>query len=353
MNIQPIQNKPNIISFKSYERLTSGIQSNNRMSDCLSKGHLMRDFDTVTFATDYMNKVFSNGANIAVYGCSQDEAYTWGILFHPTNADKRYKIIGYDLVPNVIEDARTGVMNISSRDEDEYFLLPNHFDTPNHERAEVKKSFLECFEKVPSEWLSTDTFNPISKANDTTLSQQPQDSALMTERLKYIRRSDRGAVKDGIDFIPRKGVFDGIIDFKVADIFNIDRDILPESIGMLSFKNGLYHVLDSTCPKYDNVDLSIAERLFKKINSALQKDGLLVLGTLYDDHLYSDYMKNDCVPLYQNGKLIIVCNSSPIHKLLGKIGFEPIFYETVKKRGPIYYNSPISLPSVWRKIRSI
>lgn len=312
----------------------------------------MRNFDTVVFATNYVNQHFPQGTSCAIYGCSQNEAFTWGVLFHPVNKDKRYKIMGYDIVPEVIEDAKLGVLNLSSCDKNEWFLIPNNYYTITPEQERVKTLFLDCFDKLPKEWRNFNIFHPRYKQKAAKLTPPKQDANLTLRRLEYMHIPGRREESYGVDFIPKSGIFDGIINFKVADIFEINQELQPESVGMVSFKNGLYHLLDSRKSHYENIDLSFAENLFRKINSVMQENGILVLGSLAQDHLYTNAMDNNCVSLFQKGKSIKVCKTSPIHKALIRSGFEPIFYEILETSNPRVIK-PNYLPTVWKKIRPV
>lgn len=77
-------------------------------------------------------------------------------------------------------------------------------------------------------------------------------------------------------------------------------------------------------------------------------EGIFVIGSLPRDHLYSDAETDICNLTYQDGKRITVFESSPVHSMLRKAGFEPVFYEKHEK--PLYSFKDIYFPSVWRKI---
>lgn len=354
MNIVSIQNKQNI-SFSGYTKRTEGIKGQNKTGYCISESYLMRNMDSCDFATNYITRTFPKGTQIVAEGCSQNEAYTWGVLLHDANKDKKYKIIGCDIVPSVIKDAKLGILNIFGRIEYkdpeancERFLLDNFMSVLSSKQKEIKANFMECFEKIPSKWKDFNMDDPRYKKKVKRIVQGNQSIELATKRLEYMKQR---TIKNGIDFMPKDNVFDNIIEFKVADIFNIDKEFNPKSTGLVSFQNALYHVLKSRIKKanqrYENIDLNPAKILFKKINSVLTQDGLFVMGTLSHDHLFDrKSLLNNYVELEQNGQKIKVFRQSPIHKLLRESGFEPIFYEQEQ-------SLKIYLPSVWKKIKHL
>lgn len=385
MKIQQIKNSPSV-SFKSYNRYTERIIGNNKSDYCISQSHLMRNFDTASFAADYTVKTFPNGTNIAIEGCSQLGAYTYGILFHPSNQNKQYKITGCDIVPEVIEDAKLGVLNLGistkeveskkekgkkiwiySRDPHESFLF-DYYKSLTPEQKIAKASFEQCIEHTPADWKHFNVEHPNYKRHIAKRLAQPGDDIeLMTKRLEYMHKEGRRSMSAGIDFIPKDGVFDDVLSFNVDDILNIDKQFRPNSVGMVSCENMLYHILGSRLEGekdangksnlgelYNLIDTTPAKTLFEKINLVLQENGLIVLGTLGEDHLVSpDSVEHRCVEATRKGEKLYICES-PIHNLLFKLGFEPIHYgfESMFKTD---YNKLLGvyLPSVWKKIRHI
>lgn len=379
MRINSNKNISNI-RFKGYTRFTENVKSNNTMKECISESYLMRNLDTTFFARDYAIKTFPSGTTIAVPGCSQMECYTWATLLNNFNQDKKYKILGYDLVPEVIEDAKLAVLNIGFKieererkdgskypvrvpDNHEYFLINDNLynlykNNPlSQQQKEAKSLFEKCFEKIPETWKYFNIHHPRYKYKVKNIKHldKNEDLDLLTKRLEYILMKDKRYINAGIDYIPKKDVFKDIIKFKVSDIFNIDKELQPESTGIVSFKNGPYHILGSKeTSVYDNIDLKPAKTLFKKINSVLLNKGLYVLGTLQNDHLINPHAFSDkCTNAGQEeGKFIF--SNSKIHNLLKETGFEPAFYDfapmfITKNKDPI----GVYLPSVWKKVKHI
>lgn len=354
MNVTSISiNNKQKIFFSGYTKRTEGKKGQNKTNYCISESYLMRNVDSCNFAAEYVKEIFPLGTQIISEGCSQNEAYTWGILLHDANKDKKYKIIGCDIVPSVIKDAKLGVLNIygkiicSDKDADcEKFLITDYLTNLTEKQKAIKKNFLECFEKVPYSWLNFNIKDPRYKNKVKRLVQEEQDIELTTKRLEYMNSRD---IKNGIDFIPKKDIFKNIIDFKVTDIASINKDFELNSTGLVSFQNSLYHILKSrvlpSLKKYENIDAKPAEMLFQKIHKVLKNNGLFVIGNLQHDHLFDkNSFTNQFIEIEQNNQKIKVFRQSPIHKILRNIGFEPIFYsqESISK---------IYLPSVWKKIK--
>lgn len=377
MKINSIKNSQNV-NFKSYNKYTENVQSNNAMKECISESHLMRDLDTTIFARDYALKTFPNGTTITVPGCSQMEAYTWGTLLHKANSNKNYKINAFDIVPEVIEDAKLAVLNIGYEieqrerkdgskypvrvpDDHEYFLINDNVYSLYknsqliQEQKEAKSLFEECFEKIPETWKYFNINHPRYKYKVKNIKHldKNEDLELLTKRLEYIHLPKKRYINAGIDFIPQKDVFKDIINFKVSDIFNIDKELQPESTGIFSFKNGLYHILGSDSPNVENINTDSTQKLFKKINSVLSPNGLFVIGRLRNDHLLSSTLLDKCTKEEQEeGKFMF--SDSKIHNLLKECGFEPLFYDftqmfTTKDNGFI----GVYAPSVWKKVKHL
>jgi len=163
-------------------------------------------------------------------------------------------------------------------------------------------------------------------------------------------------VRGGKYFIPKQGLFEDVINFKVADITSIDRELATQKSGVVVFKNSLYHLLGSRTSRdnYKNIDIKPAEELFKKINSVLQDKGLFLIGNLHHDHLSEKIESSkDLQQIYQDGKKISCFDNSPIHQALRRSGFAPVFYDCEKTGGKSFADLSCYLPSVWKKIRNI
>ncbi|MEI8377564.1 MAG: CheR family methyltransferase [bacterium] len=356
MNIYAIKNSSNIL-FRGYNGKTENVQISNTMGDCIHESHFMRNFESLYFSMDYLKKNFPNGTNIADFGCSGgEEAHSMAVLLHDSNKDKKYKITGYDIVPEVVEDARKGVFNIAEwTNLYERFLVSDYsFQYLTPEQKLAKENFNKCFEKIPKDWEKFNICDSRYKKKVKRYVKPGQDIELATRRLEYIYNPNSRMSNNGKYFIAKDGVFDNVIDFKVANILNIDKELANQKTGMVIFKNSLYHIFGSRgLDFYKNADINLAKELFTKINSVLPENGLFVLGILSGDHLIPKDVSLDYNTIFQNEEQIKVFNTSPVHKALKEAGFEPIFYECGKTGGASFKKSSIYLPSVWKKIRSL
>ncbi len=344
MKIQAVKNTGNI-SFRSYTGITNHRESNNKMSEFRHQSHLMRDFETLMFAKNYVEKTFPKGIHIADFGCSNgEEAYSLLTLLHDANKDKKYKVTGYDIIPKVVEDAKKGIFKLSGDTFELYLKNELNFRAPSAEYQFAKNKFNDCFKEVPKNWNSFNIYHPRYKVKAKKINPANEDINLTLNRLEYMLLPNGNLNDSGKFYIPKKGMFDGVIDFKVGDILNLDKNTLPQNTGVVIFKNSLYHVIGSRTNDYENIDTKPALELFKKINKALPEDGLFVLGTLSHDHFFThrDFEKLNSFIL-KNGKAIKAFNNSPIHKALREAGFKPIFYTL----GDAY------LPAIWKKVRHL
>lgn len=344
MKIQTVNNTGNI-SFLSYQGITEYHLSENKMSKFRHESHLMRDFETLIFTKNYLETTFPNGTHIADFGCSNgEEAYSLLTLLNGSNKDKKYKITGYDIIPKVADDAQKGIFKLSDYSFESYLKNESDFRNSTPEQQFAKTKFQECFEPVPKQWNSFNVYHPRYKAKAKKVNPTGEDINLTLKRLEYMHLPNKNLPVGGIFYIPKKGVFDGVINFEVGDILNLSKKNIPENTGVIIFKNSLYHVIGSRMNEYEKINTKPALNLFKKINEALPKDGIFILGTLSHDHFFTHFDFNESNSFtYQNGKQIKVFNTSPIHNELRNAGFEPIFYEFANAY----------LPSVWKKIRHI
>lgn len=290
----------NSISFKSYNAKT--------VTPCVGNPLLVnslehytcffRNYDTLKFTSDYVKKTFCNGANIAEFGCSQGQkSYSLLMLLDDVNQNKKFKIVGYDFAKPISDNKKQHFkVNMFNRNERIIF---------NDEK--LKSVFDKYFKKIESKEVLS-------------------DHLVMPNLDKTV----------------------GVIDFKEGNILNIDKILPNDKNSIIVFQNALHHILqDSKNSIHDNFE--IVYNLFQKIHNKLPKDGLFVLGTLFDEHQYSKHLEGESRLIYQNNERIRVFDSSRIHGFLKTIGFEPIFYESVD---PVFKEN-IFLPTVWKKINRL
>ena len=360
----------NNINFKSFGGVTKNPKhnNNNKLDECIHESHFMRNLESLDFTAQYITKNFPNGAHIADFGCSNgEETYSLATLLHESNKDKKYKITGYDIIPEVIENAKAGLISVGYRErvkgkieEDKYEKFLIDFLTKiTPEQMSAKKAFKECFEEIPEKWWYFNIYNPRYKHKVKQIIKPGEDIELTTKRLEcLLKPSDYRAIGRKT-VIPKRGVFDNILNFNLADVGKIDEVLSKKATNVVIFKNALYHLLGcghlKNAPKdykYEDISITPAEELFKKINAVLPENGLFVIGNLSTDHL-SRFSATPLEQISQNGQIIDVYKSSRIHKALFEAGFEPIFYECMKSGGADFIELKTHLPSVWKKIKTI
>ncbi|HNW26132.1 MAG TPA: CheR family methyltransferase [Candidatus Gastranaerophilaceae bacterium] len=358
MNIVKIQNTSNIL-FRGYRGTVKQVESNNKADDCINDSSFMRNLDSLGFVCDYLKKEFPKGANIADFACSNgDETYSLGILLHDCNKDKKYKITGYDISTKAIEDAEKGFLSLSYNydgvvarvlTKDRYV---SRLGQDNENWLKIKSNFNECFQKLGWDWEKFNLQHPRAKKKVTKLPCASGDAEIDLARVKFIQ-TQNNFVKAGDYFVPKKGVFDDVIDFKLADIVNIDKELTPNKTGVVFFKNALYHLMYQIKDDKYLVDFDIkpVKELFSKIYSMLSDKGIFVMGALNADHLFGRAVTADYFhKINQDGKELTVYDTSFVHQELREAGFEPIFYEQDEKTVNDYLSPKVYLPSVWRKL---
>lgn len=355
MKVTTINYIPNIY-FKGCTSSATCPSRTNELGTCCLETHFMRDVDSLEFTSNYIKNNFPNGTNIANYACSRGyEAYSLATLLKNSNADKKYKITGYDLIQEAVTDAKTAIFNIGQSSNLNENYLTSVWATKTQKQKEIKALFDECFEKMPDKWRQFNIYDHRYKHKAERVNPSGQDINLTIKRLEYIhlpgdRTDDRGCY-----YIPKKGVFDNVIDFKIGDIMNIDNDLANQKTGVVTFKNALYHIIGRDVDTY-NLNLERAETLFKKINSVLPTNGLFLLGSLHSDHYFDPFriQEKDIIIKNQDGNFVKTYDKTIIHDLLYAAGFEPAFYDkhqTAFTKGHDLIE--IYLPSVWKKVKNI
>lgn len=323
----------------------------NKDDMCIHETYFFRNIETLNFTVDYITKNFKNGTNIAEFASSTgEEAYSIAMLLKQNNADKKYKINAYDIVPRVIETMDTRLYEITSNNMENFLVSYRSLKTK--EQNNLRNLFNECFEEFPRK-LQSYNYNPKNNHKLRKRLASTKNEKEKTE-LKYMLSFSEIApqYKWCNYFYPKKETFKDIVSFEVKDISDLgDKFNLEKNTGVVLFKNAFYHLMGfSTYSMAPEPDLGLASKVAKEINKSLDNNGILVIGALKRDHLYN----NNCTrTIEQDGKKINIFDDSPFHKMLKKNGFEPIFYEQVRDcTGDLIVSGP-SLPSVWKKVRTV
>ena len=297
-----------------------------------NKTAFMRDFETLEFVRDYLVKTFPNGAKIDEFGCSTGQKpYSLLVMLDDYNKDKKYKITGYDF-KEVFAKMEAPLYLVEDNVICEAMLFP-HFEGDSTVSAQKAKKIRETFFK----------YLPECDYNKLKTFEERHRHNMISQPWGVVVKPDEKYTKD-------------VIDFKYGDINDINKYLLPEKSNAVIFQNALYHLTGGS-RAFGKLSAETMENLlllFRKINIVLSKDGIFVLGNLPIDHIYNDMLLKDCHYHYQKNKRIKVYDSSVIHKLLYKSGFEPVYYDKIPE-GLIYTkeSTDVYLPAVWKKVRSI
>lgn len=350
------------IYFKEYIS-TSKIKSEtaDKNIDVNNYTSFFRNYDTLKFTTEYITKNFPNGTHIAEFGCSLGQKpYSLMVMLHPENSyimnhreiQKKYKITGYDFpeVINLISDTGYLLSPISSSEA--FLCRPNlnYGIIPREDGRILRKTFFDYFYQLPLKQVSIDEYNEavdIINGDSDKKDISPKSLKKYNDIFNIYLTQTSGV--DPILVKPYKMVSD-IVDFKPGNIKNIDTILSPGKTGVIIFQNALYHILykDLYYKSLSPDGLQQVGELFLKINNILPKNGIFVLGNFEKDHMYTtDIGTTNCH--YNNMCNGLVYEDSPVHKLLKKSGFEPVYYEKTRD----VWNSVIYLPSVWKKVRNV
>ena len=341
------------VSFKGFNDCTHNIKSENAMDYCIHETHFFRNLETLTFTRDYLLKHFPNGTHIAGFGCSNgEEEYSLAMLLKEENADKKYKITGYDIASNVVNKAQSGPFEIKGAQCER--LIKDNSAYKENKNKFLRQLFFECFEPVPERVFSIRgrDKSEIQSAFGERIEQEQDPAQLLKWKCyKEIATSLYDYKKDN-SYMPKWEVFGDILDFKCGDINKISKILNgKEQTGAIIFKNAWYHILGRNYVSHSSfLNLAGAENVMKQCSDILPEGGLFVVGNLEQDHLY-DGQRGHVIK--QDGKKIRVYDDTLFHRLLRKNGFQPVFYERVKDTQERFYMSgDIYLPSVWQKIKT-
>lgn len=342
--------KSQMPNFKGYNDKTYDVKSQNKQDWCLHETAFFRDIDTMEFAQKYIVQNFPQGTHIADFGCSSgEEAYTLLMLLNKYNKDKKYKVTGYDVSPKVVEVANSGAFRMMYRFTEGFVnLKPEYKD---YDKKYLKKLFFKCFERVPERIVSHNPTPEIKEHLQKRIQQEKNLKKLLELKCYneiFRRHGIHSEFEEGNAFKPKIEFTTDVFEAKLGDINDLSKIIKPDGkAGAIIFKNAWFHILN-TFDSFENINIEGAEKIVQSAHNVLPQKGLLVIGTLWKDHIYSNQIPHF---ISQDGKKIQVVDNTIFHDLLRKNGFEPIFYERIKDvlLGKLD-NNKVHLPSVWRKI---
>lgn len=269
------------------------------------------------------------------------------MLLSNLNSNQKYKITGYDIVPELINKIPTLLYDISS-DTEEDFLCNDVYLKTNGQRF-LRDLFDKHFERIPKKWQQSE-FRPRDIENITrklNISINPDEQRELSYLLSYIALPIQSKWNDY--FVPKSHAFDGFVRFQTADISELGSGYNLKDTGVILFKNAFYHITGYSAEKAIT-DLTEASNVAKAVNRSLPKNGLFVIGALENDHMYTG---QDSHEIKQNGITIRVFDSSAFHKMLRENGFEPVFYDQLRDGIGNKIPWEVYLPSVWKKTKDV
>ena len=259
-----------------------------------------RDPDSFEFVKRYFRySAKKDNVKCVVGACSTgEEAWTLKMIL----GDKA-DVLGFDLGSKVIERAQSGKFDIAKVAE----------------RDALFYDFLSCLDRYLA-------FEEPANA------QEIRYKELFREYFKPtgVKKRTSSRHEDGyIHFIAKefrvKESKENECRFMQGDVLKLDEFIEPNSVDVFTFRNALYHLTHRTNssgePRPAEEITPVLDELFGKINKALAKDGLFVLGKHSTDHEKSSRGVGDIV-----------------YDLLEKNRFKPVFVEYGKRA------------SVWKKV---
>lgn len=339
---------PKTISFGGYNNETYRIESKNKRDGLLHQTAFFRNLETLEFVTDYANKKFPKGTNIADFGCSNgEEAYSLMMLLNNKNNDKKYKITGFDLSPKVVELAKSGPFEIKYRDAEG--VIDSEFEYKSSDKKYLRTLFFDCFENVRADFLN---YRP--KDGDEELLNEKIKNEKDLKKLLQLKCfnqiiHNQHDYTQGKTYVPKIDFIDKSIDFRLGDVNELSKSVKSDGkTGIIVFKNAWYHISGSQeTYDMDQLNWQGVENVIKQAHEALPKGGLFVVGNLENDHLFENQPLRT---IKQNGENIKVCDDTPLAASLKQQGFKPVFYEQIKdKFGGSCKRNPY-LPSVWQKV---
>lgn len=244
-----------------------------------------REYNTLNKGINYLRQHFPKEKNprIIVGACSTGEEALSIKMLMP---DKKPKILGFDISPNSIAEAKTGIYTISQPKDDisrkfiswlgisaykDEFL---GFGKPKtHKEKILKNLFNKNFTQIAEN--SAPEKNPIKKFFNKLC-------------FKFLKNIDPEfndkifALNDpkntGCEFIQ-------------GDIQHLDEIAPKGKAHAISFRNAMYHLITMNNENEERIQKPIEEvepmlnHVAKQINKALTKDGIFMLGELEDKQL--------------------------------------------------------------------
>ena len=116
-NIKRLEKDTLSISFKgSMLAHTTPKLCKNIEKCCINETYFFRNIKTLDFVKKYILKTFPSGTQVADFACSTgEEAYSLATMLMKHNKDKKYSITGYDIISEVVNMAKKGLLRYCYR----------------------------------------------------------------------------------------------------------------------------------------------------------------------------------------------------------------------------------------------
>lgn len=207
-----------------------------------------RDLQTLEKATEYLTQFFPRGTNVLHYACSDgSELLSLFTLLKIRQKEHLYKLIGLDIDAHPLSLANKGRYVISSRKQDG-FLLKNPSDLNGKERR-LQSNLLECLIETACK-------------NDDGV-----------DKKLYFAKKNKLA--NHIEFRPPE-------QGNILDIHNFEPE---KNVGAVFFRNALYFLTNNR-PISETYNKAVIPELIEKVHSRLERNGIFVLGSYPNEHVY-------------------------------------------------------------------
>ena len=259
---------PRFCGHSGFEKLPFKYGISNRI---ITETRLFRDYTSIKYCIDYLNKVFKGvKKNIVVGACSTGEdVFTLKMLL----GKKPAKITAFDLGTETIKKAKSGIieLDVPADEKSKKYIESLNMDAYNDKflsgkenlnnvEMHLKKLFEENFEQIfPKKELIHKLKEKLEKIFFTSFAEFDK---------KFFRMK----------------TMDNSCEFKSGNITDIENFMpLKKNQHLFTFKNAIYHLLtDNNYCGRESIEpkkaREILNKIFTNVNKSLCKNGLFVMG---------------------------------------------------------------------------
>lgn len=297
---------PNFFGHAGFEKLPFKYGIRNGVT---TETRLFRDYKSVKFALDYIDKVFKNTPkNIIVGACATGE----DVFSIKMLGKTPYNITAFDLGTETIKKAKTGIIEIDlpANEKSRKYVERMRMDAYNDKFLTEEYDLNE--EKIHLKQLFEKHFKEIE--SNTKLIYK------LKEKLKKIFFTI--FIEFDKKYYQMKDCNKNC-EFKNGDIMDLEKIIpLNQKYHMFTFKNALYHLItDNNYCARESVEpkkaKEILNKIFSDINKTLVKKGLFIMGEYENYQHKSMYLVNKS--LINNGFLPLRMPNRPYLNIWEKV----------------------------------